>query len=289
MDNTLDDILSDLRQLLPASLRGAYLDGYVRRRRTPMELLLSRSLPNTHVAASTFEDARAEIQALRMPQWVANRYLSEVEQALAVGQDTREVVGRAKAWMATGLVNGPRDEADFAAVLQLVRGRGAYYEGSGHRLAEGMTDEAVATRLWDAGFRAHMDLVEDGARLLRAAGYDVSTERQREAWDYKPPAVKATEPIDRFMAAYEPALYEALRKHPDEFSYTSAEVPDFLPRWRNTLLTKDFNHDGYAMRGACKRLGIKCTKKALLAFLRPGADAVPQVPAGAHETRRREC
>ncbi len=99
----------------------------------------------------------------------------------------------------------------------------------------------------------------------------------------KPPAVKAAEPIDRFMAAYEPALYEALRKHPDEFSYTAAEVPDFLPRWRNTLLTKDFNHDGYAMRGACKRLGIKCTKQALLAFLRPGAAAVPQVPAGMRE------
>jgi hypothetical protein len=173
MDNTLDDLLPDLRRLLPASLRGAYLDGYVRRKRTPMELLLSRSLPDTHPAASTFEDVKSEIRVLQLPLRETNKYLGEIEQALAVGDDTREVLSRATA---------------FAAVLQLVRGMGAYFQGSGHRLAEGQTDEAVATRLWDAGFRAHMDLVDDGARLLRAAGHDVSTERQREAWDYKPPA-----------------------------------------------------------------------------------------------------
>lgn len=103
MNNTLESILDDLRSRLPASLRGAYLDAYVQRRRTPMELLLARSLPDAGVSASTFQDARSEIYALKMPQWVANRYLSEIEQALAVGEDTREVVARAKAWMATSL------------------------------------------------------------------------------------------------------------------------------------------------------------------------------------------
>lgn len=101
--NTLDSILDDLRSRLPASLRGAYLDAYVQRRRTPMELLLARSLPGVGASASTFDDARSEIYALKMPQWVANRYLSEIEQALAVGEDTREVVERAKAWMATSI------------------------------------------------------------------------------------------------------------------------------------------------------------------------------------------
>lgn len=96
MDNTLDDILSDLRQLLPASLRGAYLDGYVRRRRTPMELLLSRSLPNTHVSASTFDDVRSEIRAMALHPTDEIPFLQEVEQALALGRDTRPVVARAQ-------------------------------------------------------------------------------------------------------------------------------------------------------------------------------------------------
>ena len=117
--NTLDSILPELRSLLPASLRGAYLDGYLQRRRTPMELLLSRSLPNVDVAASTFEDVRAEIRTLGLPLWVANRYLAEAEQALAIGHDTREVIAAAKAWLATKPENPP--EADVSL-------SGAYFD-----------------------------------------------------------------------------------------------------------------------------------------------------------------
>ena len=76
-----------------------------------MELLLSRALPNVNVAASTFEDVRSEIRALGLPLWVANRYLAEAEQDLAVGRDTREVVARAKAWLATKLENPPADDS----------------------------------------------------------------------------------------------------------------------------------------------------------------------------------
>jgi hypothetical protein len=110
--NTLDSLLPQLRSLLPASLRGEYLDGYLQRERTRMELLLSRSMPNVNVEASTFEDVRSEIRALGMPQWVANRYLAEAEQALAVGQDTREVVARAKAWMANRIADTTSPSAD---------------------------------------------------------------------------------------------------------------------------------------------------------------------------------
>ena len=94
MNNTLDSILPELRSLLPASLRGAYLDGYLQRRRTPMELLLSRSLPNVDVAASTFEDALSEIRALDLPLRKKQQALAEMEQALAFGKDTRAVLDK---------------------------------------------------------------------------------------------------------------------------------------------------------------------------------------------------
>lgn len=96
--NTLDSILPELRSLLPVSLRGAYLDGYLQRRRTPMELLLSRSLPNAKVSASTFDDVRSEIRSLGMHPTDEIPYLHEIEQALAVGRDTRPVVARAVAF-----------------------------------------------------------------------------------------------------------------------------------------------------------------------------------------------
>lgn len=323
------------------SMERLYLDAYVQRRRTPMELLLARSLPDAGVSASTFQDARSEIYALKMPQWVANRYLSEIEQALAVGEDTREVVARAKAWMATSLP--ATAEADpVAGVLTDRRYHVvAVNERTGEKHvvsrpdeplthAEGVTFMSKMSSY--AGRRIQLEEVvpsvasaaeadtchvcsETGKKSCTACGTEIvpygahglacpkCAEQEIDAIDqgqsfthggshitttlhdvFEPDeprssAAKAAamEPIDRFMAAYEPALYEALRKHPDEFAYTAAEVPGFLPRWRQALLTEDFNHDGYAMRGACKRLGIKCTKQALIAFLRPKTQG-PQGP-----------
>lgn len=69
------------------------------------------------------------------------------------------------------------------------------------------------------------------------------------------------------MAAYEPALYAALKSHPDDYAYGPEEVPRFLPIWRKTLQSGNFNHSGPAMRGACRALGIRPTRKAILAFL----------------------
>lgn len=396
--NTLDSILPELRSLLPASLRGAYLDGYLQRRRTPMELLLSRSLPNVDVAASTFEDLRAEIRSLGLPLWVANRYLAEAEQALAIGHDTREVIAAAKAWLATKPENPP--EADVSCHVCSETGKksctacgteiipyGAHGDscprcaeqeinmpiaseaatpnravtiadqferlfGLGERrptselLIPGKTEDlsgfSRSVVYWPKTFkRPHFTLVlrasssstpkqllalgrkalawfakmrgrpasspggpetetiiavewmtssvvvtklAGGLGVIRMPGEEPRLSLLADAHDWR--AAFAAEPgrnvapethdasaapIDRFMAAYEPALYDALKEHPEEYAFTAAEVPTFLPQWRHALLTQDFNHHGYAIRGACKKLGIKCTKKALLAFLRPGA------------------
>lgn len=456
MNNTLDSILPELRSLLPASLRGAYLDGYLQRRRTPMELLLSRSLPNADVAASTFEDVRSEIRSLGLPLWVANQYLAEAEQALAVGHDTREVVAAAKAWLASlpsgGDVSSERryhvvvvdertgekhvvsrpDEplahAEGVTFLSKMSNRpgrrnqleevvasgagpddtchvcsetgkksctacgteivpyGAHGDacprcaeqeidainmptaseanravtiadhferlfGLGERrptselLIPGKTEDlsgfSRSVVYWPKTFkRPHFTLVlrasssstpkqllvlgrkalawfarmrgrpasspggpenetivavewmtssvvvtklSSGLGVIRTPGEESRLSLLTDAHDWRaafaaePGRAVAPEthdssiaPIDRFMAAYEPALYEALKQHPEEYAFTAAEVPTFLPQWRHTLLTQDFNHHGYAIRGACKKLGIKCTKKALLAFLRPG-------------------
>lgn len=271
--HTLDSILDDLRSRLPASLRGAYLDSYVQRRRTPMELLLARSLPGVGTSATTFEDARSEIYALKMPQWVANRYLSEIEQALAVGEDTREVVERAKAWMATSI---PAVEADACHVCSETGKKSCTACGTeivpygAHGIACPKCAEQEIAAIDRGQSFAH------GGSHITTTLHDVFEPDEPRSSAAK---AAAMEPIDRFMAAYEPALYEALRKHPEEFAYTADEVPGFLPRWRQTLLTEDFNHDGYAMRGACKRLGIKCTKQALIAFLRPKTPERPRLPS----------
>jgi len=325
--NTLDSLLPELRSLLPASLRGEYLDGYLRRERTRMELLLSRSMPNVNVEASTFEDVLSEIRALEMPQWVANRYLAEAEQALAVGQDTREVVARAKAWMATRIAGTASPSADdrryHVVVINERTGEKQIVSRPEEPLthAEGVTFLSKMSdypwrrkQLEEVGAEEQCHVCsETGQKSCTACGTEIvpygahglacpkCAEQEIQAIDqgqnfthggshitttlhdvFEPDeprssAAKAAamEPIDRFMAAYEPALYEALRKHPEEFAYTADEVPGFLPRWRQALLTEDFNHDGYAMRGACKRLGIKCTKQALIAFLRPKTPLLP--------------
>jgi len=77
-----------------------------------------------------------------------------------------------------------------------------------------------------------------------------------------------TAALDRFMSSYELALYEALAKHPEDYTYGPDAVPSFLPRWRAALVTDSFSHNSHAMRGTCTRLGIKYTRKAILQFLK---------------------
>lgn len=106
-------------------------------------------------------------------------------------------------------------DPDFAAVLQLVRGRRGYFEGGGHGSSGDMTDHEAALRLWNAGFRSHMDLVDDGRPLLRAAGHDVSTPREREAWDYKPasePTQAESAVLDQVIEVVEPSADKAERE-----------------------------------------------------------------------------
>lgn len=73
--------------------------------------------------------------------------------------------------------------------------------------------------------------------------------------------------IDAFMAAYGPALAKARSEHPDEYAWPESLLPTVLERMRAALVRGSFNHDGYAMKGACKTLGIKHTRKAIVAYL----------------------
>lgn len=76
-------------------------------------------------------------------------------------------------------------------------GRDEIYQPGSRAKREALAeDHEAALRLWNAGFRSHMDLVDDGRQRLEVAGHDVSTPREREAWDYKAaPAREATSAV----------------------------------------------------------------------------------------------
>ena len=97
----------------------------------------------------------------------------------------------------------------------------------------------------------------------------------------RPPKEMGDSQIDHFMAAYEPALRDALANHPgftvdDEgrLRYRNEDegnplerVPAVVENTRKALLSGTFNHNGEAFKGACKRLGIKHTRQAILDFI----------------------
>ena len=75
------------------------------------------------------------------------------------------------------------------------------------------------------------------------------------------------EKLNQFMAAYEPALKTAVINHPDEYTWPIDHLPVVVARMRAAIEHNSFSNDGFAFKGACKALGIKCTYKAISQFL----------------------
>lgn len=72
--------------------------------------------------------------------------------------------------------------------------------------------------------------------------------------------------LDRFMDAYIPALADCVTRYPDEYAFPLDEVPLVAARMRAAFEKGSFNHDGRAIKAACKAVGIKHTRGALLLF-----------------------
>ncbi len=73
--------------------------------------------------------------------------------------------------------------------------------------------------------------------------------------------------LNEFMAAYEPALVHAIQTRPTEYAYPVEMAPAVAAKMRAAMVKGSFNHDGHAFKGACKTLGIKHTRTAIVAFI----------------------
>lgn len=70
--------------------------------------------------------------------------------------------------------------------------------------------------------------------------------------------------IGEFMGVYRAAFYECCDAYPTEYRVGSAETT--LGRMQAAFITGSYNHDGKALRLACRALGIKHTRTAMEAF-----------------------
>jgi hypothetical protein len=77
-----------------------------------------------------------------------------------------------------------------------------------------------------------------------------------------------------FVDTYRDALVEARTKYPDQYAWPESEAPIVAERMRAAFICGNYNHDGEAIRLACKRLGIKHTRKAMEAFFTNGPEVV---------------
>lgn len=73
--------------------------------------------------------------------------------------------------------------------------------------------------------------------------------------------------LQAFMEVYGPALLYAVQTDPDEYAFPEADVPKVVDRMRQAFERGSYNHDGRAIKAACRALGIKHTRKAIEAFI----------------------
>lgn len=76
--------------------------------------------------------------------------------------------------------------------------------------------------------------------------------------------------LDRFMEARERELAAAVGAHPEEYAYGPAAVPEVASRMRAAIERGTFNHEGRGFRGACRSLGIRHTRGAILRYCSEG-------------------
>ena len=73
--------------------------------------------------------------------------------------------------------------------------------------------------------------------------------------------------MDRFIEEYRKALAHIVATEPGEFAWPASELETVLERMEKAFRARTFNHDGKGIRRACKALGIKTTRTAILAYM----------------------
>lgn len=79
---------------------------------------------------------------------------------------------------------------------------------------------------------------------------------------------KRTHAAERFCIAYDAGLRKAIVDHPDDYTYGAEDVPRVVFRMVNTIRTGQGFTNSYGLKNACRALGIKPTKEAMVAFLK---------------------
>jgi hypothetical protein len=80
--------------------------------------------------------------------------------------------------------------------------------------------------------------------------------------------------VDRFIDAYAPALEVAVAEHPEEYGFKPDVVDTVVERMRHAFYEGSYNHDGRAIKAACKKLGIPHTRTAMEKFFNTNPEAV---------------
>lgn len=74
--------------------------------------------------------------------------------------------------------------------------------------------------------------------------------------------------FDRFTQVYVEELTQAVLKYPDEYTWPVENVPNVAAKMIQAFRAGTYNKDGRAIKGTCKRLGIKYTYTAINAYLK---------------------
>jgi len=76
--------------------------------------------------------------------------------------------------------------------------------------------------------------------------------------------------LKEFEVNYVSGLRDAVIAHPDDYDYTAPEVPVVVAKMMKAIRenANNVNYSSHGFRLTCKRLGIKHTKKAIIAYLR---------------------
>jgi hypothetical protein len=76
--------------------------------------------------------------------------------------------------------------------------------------------------------------------------------------------------VQRFMEVYAEVLPLLRKEKPELYVWPESETSTVLAKMGVAFEKGTFNHDGEGIKRACKILGIKHTRKAMLEFFKEG-------------------
>ena len=76
--------------------------------------------------------------------------------------------------------------------------------------------------------------------------------------------------LELFLKAYKESLIHARSQFPLDYLWSADFIPTVLERMKEAIINGTFNKDSHAFKLTCKKLNIKCTYKAINAYIKDG-------------------